>query len=369
MDRSAEAAANVEASRRFMASAGLDCLVLSDHINVAWIAGGGRSFVGWATDQGAGRVVLTASDVVLVTTNIEALRMATEEFLGLPWQVVDYPWWESPAPTIRRLIPSSARVGIDGPVPGVEGATQVGGEMARLRSRLTPDAQARVRTLGKAVGQAMARVCGEIEPGESEFQIAGRMMGALVARGIEVPVCLVAADERAFRWRHFLPTAHRLRSHAMLAVCGRKDGLVVSCTRLVHFGTPPAEIVRGWEAVSRINAEVIAATRPGVRSGHLFDLIRESYASTGYPEEWRNHHQGGLAGYKPREWLAVPDGTEMVEVGQLFAWNPSVPGAKAEDTILVGPEGNELLTGGENFPYREIESSGGVVRCAEILVR
>ena len=368
MSRRDEFAANLETLRRFMASAGLDCLVLSEHANVAWLAGGGRSFVGWATDQGAGRVLVTPSGVVLVTTNIEARRMATEEFLDLPWRVVEYPWWESPAPAFQPLIPSGARVGVDSPVPCLEGAA-VGGEISRLRTRLSSEAQARVRTLGKAVGEAMARVCRELQPGETEFQIAGRMVGSLVARGIEVPVCLVAADERAFRWRHFLPTAHPLRSYAMLAVCGRKDGLVVSCTRLVHFGPPPPEIVRGWEAVSRIDAEVMAATRPGATSGQIFDLLREGYAANGYPEEWRNHHQGGLAGYKPREWLATPGGTEQVEVGQIYAWNPSVPGAKAEDTILVGPEGNEVTTEGGDFPCREFHTARGPVRRPEILVR
>lgn len=369
MSRYEEVTRNLGSLRDLMGSAGLDCLLLSEHANVAWLAGGGRSFVGWATDQGAARVVVTPSTATLVTTNVEAHRMATEEFQDLPWQVVDHPWWESPAATLGRLIPRDARVGVDSPVPWLEGAIGVGGEISRLRTHLTPEAQGRVRALGNAVGGAMARICRELQQGETEFQIAGRMVAGLVARGIEVPVCLVAVDQRAFRWRHFLPTRQPLRSYAMLAVCGRKDGLVVSCTRLVHFGPPPPEIVRGWEAVSRIDAEVIAATRPGATSGELFDLLRESYAATGFSDEWRNHHQGGLAGYKPREWLAVPGGTERVAAGQIFAWNPSVPGAKSEDTILVGPAGNEVLTDCGDFPYKEIETARGSVRRPEILVR
>lgn len=369
MGRPEEFAANLESLRRFMGSAGLDCLLLSDHVNVAWLVGGGRSFVGWATDQGAGQVVVTPTEMALVTTNIEAPRMAAEEFPDLPWRVVEHPWWESPAPTLGQLIPSGVIVGVDSPVPGLQGAAGVGGELPRLRSRLSMPAQERARRLGRTVGEVMARVCHELEQGESEFQIAGRMVGSMVARGIEVPVCLVAVDERAFRWRHFLPTQRALRSYAMLAACGRKDGLVVSCTRLVHFGAPSAEIVRGWEAVSRIDAEVIAATRPGATSGEIFDLLRGVYAATGFAEEWRNHHQGGLAGYKPREWLAAPDGTERVEVGQIYAWNPSVPGAKSEDTLLVGPEGNEILTDGGDFPYRELHTPRGPVRRPEILVR
>jgi len=160
--RTEEFAANLELLRRFMGSAGLDCMVLSDHANVAWLAGGGRSFVGWATDQGAARVVVTPSQVALVTTNIEARRMAAEEFPNLPWQVIEHPWWESPAPVLARLIPRGGRVGVDGPIPWVEGTVGVGAEIARLRTLLTPQAQDRVRALGKAVGEVMAGVCREL---------------------------------------------------------------------------------------------------------------------------------------------------------------------------------------------------------------
>jgi Xaa-Pro dipeptidase len=67
-------------------------------------------------------------------------------------------------------------------------------------------------------------------------------------------------------------------------------------------------------------------------------------AVQGYADEWQRHHQGGPAGYEPREYVATPETLDPVGVGQVFAWNPSITGTKSEDTILVGEDGNEILT-------------------------
>lgn len=352
-----------------MRSAGLGCLLLSDHSNVAWLAGGGRSYVNWSTDQGAARVLITPTDVLLLTSNNEAKRLETEEFAGLPWKVVSYLWWSGPADLLGELLAPNGPVGVDSRVPWAPDAMIVGAELARLRVRLSPPAQERARLLGRIVGEAMAAVCQQLRKGESELEIAGRMVGAMVSRGMDVPTCLVAVDDRVFEWRHFLPTSRRLERYAALSVCARKDGLVLSCTRLVHFGPVPEDLRLRLEAVRRIDAELIAATKPGATAGQLFEVARRAYAEVGFPDEWQNHHQGGLAGYRGREWFAAPEGKEIVEAGQIAAWNPTVPGAKSEDTILVGSAGNEIITESRDYPFLEIPTSHGSVRRPAILVR
>ncbi len=75
-----------------------------------------------------------------------------------------------------------------------------------------------------------------------------------------------------------------------------------------------------------------------------------AYAIAGLPDEWRLHHQGGAAGYEPREYLALPGSQDEVHEGQAFAWNPSITGTKMEDTMLVGEEINEVLTEIPDWP-------------------
>ena len=69
------------------------------------------------------------------------------------------------------------------------------------------------------------------------------------------------------------------------------------------------------------------------------------YAETGFAEEWQLHHQGGLAGYEPREILARPGENTLAAPRMAFAWNPSAPGVKSEDTFLLLPDGTkEIIT-------------------------
>ena len=53
------------------------------------------------------------------------------------------------------------------------------------------------------------------------------------------------------------------------------------------------------------------------------------------PDGWRHHHQGGLTGYRSREAIATPGAALEIADGQAFAWNPSLPGAKAEETFVL----------------------------------
>jgi antitoxin VapB len=194
-----------------------------------------------------------------------------------------------------------------------------------------------------------------VRPGQTEFEIAGLLAGETERRGVQAIGILIATDERIFNYRHPLPTAKKLERYAMLVLCGRKQGLVCSITRLVHFGRLPEEIMQKAQAVAQIDAAMLAATRPGRSLGEIFQIAMNGYARAGYPDEWRLHHQGGPAGYEPREYVARPGATEKVSVGQVYAWNPSIRGAKSEDTILVGESGNEILTAIPGWPIVKVD--------------
>jgi hypothetical protein len=96
-------------------------------------------------------------------------------------------------------------------------------------------------------------------------------------------------------------------------------------------------------------------TRPGQPVRDTFAAGIAAYDEHGFDaDEWRKHHQGGPTGYLSRDHLAGPDCTESIEDAQAFAWNPSVPGLKVEDTVLATANGPEVLTVDPAWP-------GGVV--------
>ena len=150
------------------------------------------------------------------------------------------------------------------------GAVDLAGEFARLRSDLLPKEAERCRSLGRLCADAMAAAIRQVRPGMTEHAIAGLLSHETLARGVGAIVNLVATDERIFRFRHPLPTGKALDKYAMLVLCGRRQGLVASVTRLVHFGSLPAEVRRKQEACAHVDATLIAGSRPGARGWAMY---------------------------------------------------------------------------------------------------
>lgn len=367
--RAAEAADKLSRLRALMTERGATAVVLTRIANFAWLTGGGRSFINIAAEGGAAWIAVTPARVAVVTSNIEAERLREEELAGLDWEVLAADWWDDGGMQRRlaEVVGGSGPVLADGGVPGaVDGAAAV----TALRTRLSEPEQVRAAELGRETATALEDCCRTIRSGDTEFAIAGRLAAECLTRGIVPIVHLVASDKRVYTRRHPLPTRAAVDKYAMVVVCGLRGGLVVSCTRLVHLGTVEEDLRRRVLAAATVDAEMIAATRPGTTSGGVFAAARAAYARTGFADEWQRHHQGGLAGYASREWRAVPDGAQTIAEGQIFAWNPSVAGAKSEDTVLSTgePAGPRVLTETGRWPLLEIRTSGGaLVRRPDIL--
>jgi Xaa-Pro aminopeptidase len=185
---------------------------------------------------------------------------------------------------------------------------------------------------------------------------------------VQATVNLVATDERIFHFRHPLPSSKKLERYAMLILCGRRFGLICSLTRLMHFGALPVEVRKKSRAVAQVDAAMITATQPGRSLGEVFNVAQSAYAQVGYAEEWKLHHQGGPAGYEPREMIATPGSRVKIIEGQVFAWNPSITGTKSEDSILVNEGSYEVLTSIPGWPMQEVEINGQTVERPTILV-
>jgi len=351
-ERTKETAEKLTRLRTWMEQERLTVMILRRTPSVAWITAGATDYVNTATSEGPITAIITADRAVAVANNIEAPRFRDEEHLDRTgWEIVEVPWYDaSRAPTpaaITGIGITPETAGSDVPYPGTR---NVGGEISRLRSRLLPVEQARFRDLAAECAAVMSDAVALTKPGQSEFEIAGHLAAASQPRGIQSIVNLVATDERMHRYRHPLPTEKKLERHALLVLCGRRDGLVASISRIVHFGPVPEEIQRTHEAVAGIDAAVISASRPGRTLGEIFTEIQNAYDAAGFPGGWNGHHQGGVAAYEPREYLALPGSTDRLEAGMVCAWNPSLPGAKSEDSIIVGADGPDVVTPIDGWP-------------------
>lgn len=332
----------------------LHALLLQRNSSFAWATCGAASYVNMASTFGPVSLLITPKEKYLITDNIEATRLMQEEKLtyqGWDFQIV--PWHEKNQ--VIAQLTSRMKIGADRPMPGMKDLTS---EIAHLRTQLTPEENVRFRVLSRFCAEAMNVAARCIQPGWTEHQIASKLAGEALARGVTPIVNLIATDERIFAYRHPLPTYKPLERYAMLVLCGRRWGLVCSLTRLVYFGRMPEDLRKKAEAVAYVDAAMIAATRPGVSFGKILDKCKAAYVKCGYPDEWQLHHQGGAAAYEPREYLVMPTSTEVVKEGQVFAWNPSITGTKSEDSIQVGEHENEILTSIPDWPVLEIKIAG-----------
>ena len=331
-----------------------DALLLNRVSSFAWATCGAASYINTAASNGVGSLLITPTGRYLITNNIEAPRFEKEEHLAVQgWEFRVAVWHES-NPAVADLT-RGLKLAADETVPG---AIDLSHEMARLRADLLPEEGERYREASKLCAAAMNAAIRAVRPGMNEYEIAALLDRETFARGVQPIVNLIATDDRIYNFRHPLPVDKKLDKYAMLVLCARKYGLVTSVTRLVYFGRLPDDLRRKMVAVASIDAAFIAATRPGRALREVFKRATDTYAMTGFANEWHLHHQGGPAGYEPREWVATPNSTEAVTLGQVYAWNPSITGTKSEDTILIGLSGNEVLTAMPDWPMLIVEADG-----------
>jgi antitoxin VapB len=329
--------ARFEALGVVLARTGLDAIVLRSPENFAWYSGGADNRVDHASPAGVADIVVTRRGEHVVTNNIEAARMREEQVPG--WDVIEYEWYAGPGDSITELA-GGAAVGSDVAAPF---EIDVAGLVAPLRYRLDADAIARYRTVGADTMAAVDAACAALTPAMTETEAAGAVAAACRATGLFTPALMVAGAARLPRYRHPIPAAAPLAARAMIVVCAERGGLYANLTRFVHFEPPDAGLAAELEACQGILARLRDATRPGRTLGDVFADCQQFYADAGFPDGWQHHHQGGLTGYRSREAIATPGHAQEITTGQAFAWNPSVPGAKAEETFVLTDDGAEVL--------------------------
>jgi Xaa-Pro dipeptidase len=366
-----EAAWNVELDRKHeQVVEWLNCQKLSGVLirrneNVAWLTGGAVELrVLTPCETGVASLLVTAAGKrYYFTTENEAPRLHDEEFSALDFEPVFFPWWaDETVSTAVKL--SNGPVGSDTRIAGRRPVS-----LAPLREALSETEIARYRWLGAETAAATVEALYQVEPGLSEYDLEAITASGLLRRGILPSVYLFAVDDRILKYKHAVARGNRLKQFAMLNLCSRKWGLAISITRFVHFGALPADLGERFQAAAQVNAALLNATRVGATSAELFRVAQAAYAAEGFPGEERCHHQGGPTGYGEREWIATPQGTEVVVNNQAFAWNPSIRGGKIEDTVLLRDWVIENLTPTPELPSIAASVEGSTYTAAGVLVK
>ena len=362
--RRLEVATKLAGARELMAHAGVTALQLTSTASTAWLTAGAATYVDESVDGAACSVLVTSTDAYILTDPIEAPRLRDEERLdALGWTLIEEPWYARGA-ALQRLI-AGRRMALEDQPLTVD--TAFWSALRWRRATLDASEQARLRAGARLAAAAVDAVARALRPGLTEREVAGQLAAACRRHGGTAIVTLVGADERIFRYRHPLATDRVIEHYAMLVLCCRYRGLVTALTRSVYFGQLPDDLRATARAVARIDARMLAGTQQDRTLAGIFALARAAYADEGHPRALEEHHQGGPVGYLSREALATPSSDWRITTGQAFAWNPSLRGAKSEDTILLGERGVEILSAIEGWPVINVQTPDGTFARPAIL--
>jgi Xaa-Pro aminopeptidase len=313
----------------------------------AWATAGASNAVLLAAETGIAEVLITQSEAVVLTDEIEAGRLRDEEVpAGFTWHVV--PWAE--AQQREDFVTDVVMGGVVLSDRPSQGEVLIPREFHERRLRLSASEQARYRDIGRLATRAMSEVMRTARPTWTECELAGAGAEALWAHGLQPALTLAAGEKRVSRYRHPTPSTEPLGREAMLVFCARGFGLYANVTRFVQFTPLSAEQRHRHEIVCTVEAAGLQACRPGSPLSNTYNALAGAYNSLGYPAAIREHHQGGITGYLAREIIATPQSSVQLDAGMVLALNPSLPGVKIEDTFLLHTAGLENLTLDPDWP-------------------
>jgi Xaa-Pro aminopeptidase len=325
--RAGEVAEKLTRVRGWLDEAGYGAALFTSQPSVAWVTAGLEDRVCRNEEPGLVWALVTGTGAFLITTNIERPRLAAEEDLT-EFELHAVPWY--------------APGGLAGAADDLAGGLKLAEAPAALRMPLTAAERDRLAALGADCARALEGVLRGWQPVERECDLAARIAGALEERLIFPSVLLVGGAERRRAFRHPVPTTAITGRDVLAVVTGVRGGLNVSCSRTVSAGAPDPELAARHLAACAVEAALIGATRPGRSWADALEAGKAAYRDAGFDGEWREHVQGGPVGYLSREFDVVPGRAEaagFITAGSAFAWNPTIRGAKSEDTFVLSNEG------------------------------
>ena len=353
-----ELRARLDKARRLVVEAGLDALVVSRPSNIFYFTGfkGGSRLLMPADGEPAilvGGVDLVAAEQHFSGTGVQVVHIKLGEklddvMLGIleDMRVKALGYDELPLPSYKRLT--------DELKP--ERLEDLSKHIWSLRKAKEPWEVELIRRACQMAVEGM-RVASELmEPGRTELEVAGEVERAMRRAGSEAhPFDVIIASGPNSALPHARCSDKRLEKGELVVVdigatCG---GYVSDMTRTFVVGEPEPWQEEIHELVRRAQEEGRRAVRAGVKACDVDRAARAVIEGAGYGQFFV-HSTGHGLGIEVHEPPRLSPGSEE-ELGANFTitvepgvYLPGRGGVRIEDTVLVLPDGHEVLT---RFPY------------------
>lgn len=356
MPSSIEFAAKRDRLAGWLEERGADAVLLASTPNLCWLGSGGDLARLPVPSSG---FVVARDKSWLLCPGEDLDRVRQEELRGQKVDIVPLSWLgpEVLVERARALLPETARWRCDVAGLGLEPDASVG----QLRRTLLPEEQERLRKLGRDAASAVEDVATECYRGILERDVAARLAAECVRRQIFPRLLLAGADERMQNYARPLPKNGSAEHVLLLGLVGVRGGLHVALSRIVCLARPDEALLKRFAAACEIAVALRHEARPNESLGAVVQrALPHSPLHLG--------SLGGLAGYECPEVEARPSSGWKLGPGQAYVWCAASPGARSEDTWLLGAGGTELVTTTEGWPRRTVHVAGATYDIPDLLL-
>jgi Xaa-Pro dipeptidase len=337
--------------RERLAALDLEAALITRLVNVRYLTG----FTG-----SNGAVLVTADGAVLATDGrytTQAGEQAPDVELVIERDVAALLAREAPARGVRRLGFEEHDVTVaayDSLTEAGHGAelVRLGRPVEDLRAVKDEDEIAALARACAVADAAFAAVIADLRPGLTERDVARRLESRMFDEGAEAPSfeTIVASGSNS-AVPHHSPT-DRVLAAGDLVKCdfgALVDGYHSDMTRTVVIGPPSAWQQEIYDVVAAAQSAGRAALRPGAECRAVDAAARDVIVEAGYGAEFVHGlgHGVGLEIHESPSLGASATGRlddRMPVTVEPGVYLPGRGGVRIEDTLVVRPDGPELLT-------------------------
>ena len=351
MNRIEEIDSKIRSIRDYLALRGAKGLHLEQAENFAWLTGGMKNYVTLNSVQTECSILVTPESAYVVSPYSELQRLDAQLPAG-SFEIVAHDWNVEPAEVVAET------VGGEGFLDDAEWETA--DYLRSQRVVLNEMEQHRLGGLGGLTARVLEEGLRSARPEMSERELAALIAYELMLEGID-PVLVIISGEANLRSHHNISGKGEVGTICMGVVCAKLEGLVVSMTRMISFQDDQG-LIEQMELNTAIDAAVVNATRYSETLDEAFERLISFYEDYGLTEEWRKLHQGGIVGYRLKEYFASQRSRVPLRNGMAFAWNITISGTKSEDTFLLWDGKMHWITNweGSEWPVFKHEIDGEV---------
>jgi Xaa-Pro aminopeptidase len=220
--------------------------------------------------------------------------------------------------------------------------------------RLIKDGQEvdRLKKAAQIGDRAFEDIVDFIKPGLAEYEVANRLEYLIRAGGAQRSAfsIVVGSGHRA-SLPHAAPTDKVLRAGDVIVLDYgvHFQGYNSDMTRTLFLGRMTERQRNIYSVVLQAQIEALDSVRPGIKCSELDQVAREIIAREGYGKFFGHGLGHGIGRDVHEAPRLAQDNDSSLEAGMLITIEPGIyipdwGGVRIEDTVLVTPEGCEVLT-------------------------